>query len=536
MASYSEYNPGPSVAEQHESLGALLDAFYAAAQPQFTGAIGASGSKSWSLVGAGATGGANPTINLTYQTAGGADTGTILCRYNEALNGTMDPSIPTGTSDYLLNWIGSQAYSAVEAWRSAVGGVNGVNTAIAGLWSGWWTYLRGSGDSTGTTTAPITYTDGSRSGTIAGFKLTIKYNPSAGELEAGVKQADGTVMAAVGGAADGTINVFGTGGALGQAVSQVPIPIASTSQAEQSWLGLQDAQVTNKKHVTNAGDLGEAGGLSDEPGAGEANNIFLEEGAIQVVVETPAAWLALTTLPSMLMGFLATVGYALSTLTSIGLLAALKSAADVAAGSLGAISTIATNVASVATSIGNAATVQLAGIQANTGTIATNVGTIATEAGRAADALEALETHGANLTTAANGIATAIETDLAGSVDGIPAKIEWLGTASAANDLVGSLQDVATAGGAQAVATNSVASQLNPDAAGSFAKRVVEALESIADSLKADGTTTPVTPKVSVGLRQLQDRLGDVADLQQSLTLRAHGLKVEATLGVTEEP
>jgi hypothetical protein len=553
LAAYTEYNPGPTISEQHNSYSALIAAFFDAAEPERVGVIGASASLTWYITDTTLTGGANPSINVTWSSTTGGHTATTFVRYDAVLLGGLDPAYVWKVLDLPANWLRAYSYSTIDTLATRLGSPTGIVNLMTSL-SGpdWMGNLIGGGVMTGTGATGALYQDGSRAGRLHGCNLQFRYDPTAGEISAGIRQSHLGAFASVSDGDDGTINSGFTGGSIGEAIVNVPVPIVATPEAEESWLGWQNSQPTSNINVTHPDDLG-GDTLSEEPDPGDAERFYNSAGAIPALLANEGLWGALTTLPSALLAFFIAGGRLAVALVTGGAVASLALLAAKLTDVVSGLGGIGTDVATIGTSSASLAA-QLTGTATNISAIDSRLQSIE---------LGAIDT-----------IATAVEDnlpELAGIKDQVQAvkgSIDALKTEGAGNDLIEALQgqetalaqipdaitslmvasvenDLVTAIGAQATATVSAASSIatattaiealsanfNPATDATFAKRVVEALESIADSLKASPGATPPAKKLVEQLSAMASDLSDVANMQLSLKVQTQGTTFSATNG-----
>jgi len=536
MAAYVEYNPGPTIAEQHDTMDEVLDAFWSAATPERTGVIGASASLTWYLTGASYTAAPNPSINLLWSSTTGGHTATTFVRHDAALNGMLDPAYTWMVRQDLLQFLSGYVHSVVETWRGRVGGTTPLNgSVVSSLLSSWLPNLLGGGSTSGTGSTALAYTDGTRAGTLFGFRLVYAYDPTAGELTAGVRQVAGAHVALVSDAGDGTINAGSSGTSIGTAIVNVPVPVVGTPAAEAQWADWMGVQPLDKRNVSHIGDLGGGTPVSSEPTPGEAVPIYQDPGQVPEIAEDPGLWDLLTTVPSFIVSFFLSAGRLAASIAGAGIVSLLGTALVAIEASKVAIEGIQTGIAAVQAW-------EVDAIADNTRDIADRQVELVTHAGDATTALEAANTQLGLIKTAIEGV------DVALDVTPVVDALDRINSTSPGN-LNDTLQSVTT--GISAVATEvsslstplaatavnvgAVSSALNPSNPGSFAKRLVEAMESIADSLKADGTSTPPADKVSLGLAKLIVRMAQVAESTGEVNVKFHGIEVDARAGIIEE-
>lgn len=543
MAAYTEYSPGPTVAEQHNSVQNLLDAFYSIAALERSGGIGGSASRTWYISGFSATGGANPSLNIVWAETTATDTATSIVRYNAALLGTLDPSWALLQIAYFINWMQAYAHGDWNTHRTRSGGTAGWLSILNSYWTGLFVNLTGGGSfEQSTAVTAITYSDGARAGQVLALDCRAVYNPSAGELTAGVRQlAMGATIFPTD--VDTTANVGTVGTALGEVVLQIPVPIAAPgSAAEQSWLGWTDSQVTSPKIVTHEDDLGGLDQISEEPPEVDAERIYNQAGAIPMLLDNPSSWGFLTTLRSALPAMLVAVGRWAVAFVTGGAIAGIAAAGTALTSLASALSTAGTSLSSIATSgsntvaaIGSHATVVSAipgaidGVSNRLQSIETGaLDVLATELPEIREGIDALAGAGdpTAIVDALGEIGDQHPTSISARLEAIDAQIGALPAGLVTNFATLAVQLDRIADSIEALTSTSPTPGLLP--------RAVEALECICDSLKADPGADPPVPRLAAGIRSLQDRLGDVADLTQTLRLKAKGMDVVATLGVEE--
>lgn len=531
MTAYSEWLPGPTNATQFESLSECLDAFYGIAALERTGVIGGSSSLTWYLAGVSVSSSPNPSMNVLWTATTGGHTATTFCRYNAALLGTLDPSWAFLTEDFCGNWVRSFSRSDWETYRVRVGSAANAQSAVSQMLTTWMSSLTGGGSLAASSATAILYTDGSHANQIAGFRLVFGYDPSVGDLSAGILQCIGASLAMAGSSADGTINSGISGASLGTSVQQVPVPIAASPDAQESWDSWLGVQPLDKRNVSHIGDLGGATPKSSEPSPGEAVPIFEEPDQVAEVADDPSVWDLMTTVPSWIAGFFIAAGKLAASIAAAGLVSLLAAAAT----AIGAIS-----VAIEALQLAVESTQLLL-----EESIAVDIDTIASRSAQAADGIDEgvdkldaikVEVEGVKDAITAlevdvdvGPITTAIETMDSNHPGGLVAEVENLGENVSASSLA-----IAAQVGELNGTLDTISTQLNPATAGTFASRLVNALESIADSLAASPGATPPAKKLTEQLADMQSSLDDVANLQQTLDVQAHGVRFKASTGWDE--
>lgn len=489
MTAYTEWLPGPTQAEQYNSFTDVYGAFLAAIVHERVGDIGGSVSLTWYITGGNHTEGANPEFSITWASTTGGHTATSHYRYNPVLLGTLDPSIPyavdTGMPQGVL---ASMTYAQAATWISRVGGLTawrgsvmlslataciGMAASIAGL--------------TLTTTA-LSYTDGSRAGGTLGLRMAFSYNPSAAELTAGINQLEAVRVGIFSDGADGTVNVSGDGASLGTAQVNVPIVQFQSAAAEDAWFEFTQAELeaadfagfTGANTVSHVDDLGEPDHPSTEPDPADARQLFDQASMLPVLVNTPGSWPALTGPGGAAFALIVTAGYALSTIISTGILSAMNAA-------YGAIS----------------------------GAITTS-----------------LQLVGSNTTDLVASSTTANE-----NLANVKNSLDFLASNSASNALTSNLEDIKVAAEAieqhlGTIVLHQASQVTNGAAQAGNLDRIADALEALVDLLDGDAGATPPVPGVLEVIQQAANSLQDVAELRNTLRIRAKGIEVEGTVGM----
>jgi hypothetical protein len=318
VATYTQYFPGPSASEEYTSLDAAWEDFIFRIAPEFVGAIGASGSLTWYPVALSNTGGGQPHWAIQWNSTTGGHLGIMYIRWSPTLLGTADPSYFLGADATVPNTLFSAwTYADLAQWITRAGGT----TVITGIFGSQLAAIiqqaaANPASLTGSATM-LQYTDGARTGGYAGIRTIYTYNPTPGEITAGVKQLVHARQGAVSDADDGTINIVSGGGLIGGAVSQVPIVQFESDASADAWNfyvnqqteNWSDYSITSVNIVTNNGDLGQPSAPATEPNPGDVSvQVFASPGVLPAIIGGTTDVATVTTFPGQILAAVALVG------------------------------------------------------------------------------------------------------------------------------------------------------------------------------------------------------------------------------------
>lgn len=335
MATYNEYLPGPDITNEIEDPDVLWGMVTAQLATWAIAGGGGSPSGDYSLRSVGTTGAPQPSLNFTY--SNDVDTVNVRVRYWYGLTGTLDPaSWVAATHSFPAGVLGTNSYAALVGWFAVPGGDKFVT--CFNPFVGWIASLTAV-QAMGATRDNLTYTEGARSGGIFGVRYRFTYNPTSSELAAGILQLVCDRIGTVSDVDDGTLTIVSGGNEIGTALRSIPQVILDTQESAAAWgdvavnLGTIADSIVNVgtqvlgdiNVVTNAADLGSPTRPSKEPATPKVE-IFHSPAVLPVVVNTPGIWSALTTLPSIVTGALAALGYFLATASSLSILSTVSTA------------------------------------------------------------------------------------------------------------------------------------------------------------------------------------------------------------------
>lgn len=266
----------------------------------------------WFFTGWSGVGGGSPYLQLALHAPAFPHNFQWRFRFAQALLGMMDPaSWWNGANDPCQGKLDPLTLQSHVLESGGVGQVEGwfeglpLACDVAGLFEG--TILERN------MTLDTVPTGSSSAGLYHGGHFRFRYQPSASEDLAGLDPVYYSRLHEVtGGLAEHNVSEGALG--IGEAVVQVPLVVAGTSDADTQWNNLVD--VTQNNHwtsnttITNNGDLG-GGSDANEPAAPDVKvEVFTSGNVLPAIVGGTTAITSLTTWPAVALATLASLGTA----------------------------------------------------------------------------------------------------------------------------------------------------------------------------------------------------------------------------------